>query len=95
MENLGARFMTDVQAQEARAFYGFQIAMENVHSEMYSLLLDEYVKDVQERRTLLGAIHTIPCIQKKAEWALKHISSSDRFAERLVGFACVEGAHLS
>jgi len=95
MENLAARFMSEVQAPEARAFYGFQIAIENVHSEMYSLLLDTYVRDNEERHKLFRAIHTIPCIQKKAAWALKWINNSDSFAERLVAFACVEGIHFS
>ncbi|KAG1663825.1 hypothetical protein FOA52_013390 [Chlamydomonas sp. UWO 241] len=95
MENLGQRFMNDVQVPEARAFYGFQVAIENVHSEMYSLLLDTYVKDRAECNDLLRAIHTIPCVARKAEWALKWISDSSCFAERLVAFACVEGIHFS
>ncbi|KAG2452500.1 hypothetical protein HYH02_002739 [Chlamydomonas schloesseri] len=95
MENLAARFMNDIQVPEARAFYGFQIAMENVHSEMYSVLLDHYVREPEERKQLFDAIHTIPTVAKKAEWAMRWISSSNVFAERLVGFACVEGIHFS
>ncbi|EFJ50567.1 hypothetical protein VOLCADRAFT_101784 [Volvox carteri f. nagariensis] len=95
MENLSARFMSEVQVPEARAFYGFQIAMENVHSEMYSVLLDHYVRDPAERRQLFNAIQTIATVGKKADWALRWISSSNSFAERLVAFACVEGIHFS
>eukprot|EP00884_Botryococcus_braunii_P011393 jgi/Botrbrau1/20254/Bobra.31_1s0040.2 len=95
MENLAMRFMNEVQIPEVRAFYGFQIAIENVHSEMYSLLLDHYVKDAEERQHLLRAIHTVPCIKKKAGWAMRWIGSTNSFAERLVAFACVEGIHFS
>ncbi|KXZ55961.1 hypothetical protein GPECTOR_2g1512 [Gonium pectorale] len=95
MENLAARFMSDVQVPEARAFYGFQIAIENVHSEMYSVLLDHYVRDPEERTKLFDAIHTIPTVGKKADWAMRWINSSGSFAERLVAFACVEGIHFS
>jgi ribonucleoside-diphosphate reductase subunit M2 len=94
-ENLGVRFMKDVQIPEARAFYGFQIAIENIHSEMYSLLLDTYIKDPVEKEHLFRAIDTIPVVQKKAEWALRWIESTDSFAERLVAFACVEGIFFS
>lgn len=85
----------DVQVPEARAFYGFQIAMENVHSEMYGLLLDAYIKDPKQRDHLFRAIHTMPCVKKKADWALNWIQSSQSFAQRLVAFACVEGIHFS
>lgn len=95
MENLAARFMSEVQVPEARAFYGFQIAIENVHSEMYSVLLDHYVREPEERNTLFNAIRTVPIIKKKAEWALRWINRADTFAERLVAFACVEGIHFS
>lgn len=95
VENLAERFMQDVQVPEARAFYGFQIAMENIHSEMYGNLLESYVKDEDERTLLFRAIHTIPCISKKANWAQSWISSERSFAERLVAFACVEGIHFS
>jgi len=95
LENLGVRFMKDVQISEARAFYGFQIAMENVHSEMYSLLIDTYINDTEEKQHLFSAIQTVPCVQKKAEWALKWIDSDTSFAERLVAFACIEGIFFS
>jgi ribonucleoside-diphosphate reductase subunit M2 len=94
LENLALRFMADVQSSEARAFYGFQIAMENIHSEMYSVLIDTYVEQ-QKKSSLFRAIETFPCIQKKAEWALKWIGDSSSFATRLVGFACVEGIFFS
>lgn len=94
-ENLGARFLKEVQIPEARAFYGFQIAIENIHSEMYSLLLDTYIKDPVEKTRLFHAIDTIPVVSKKAEWALKWIESSESFAQRLVAFACVEGIFFS
>jgi ribonucleoside-diphosphate reductase subunit M2 len=95
LENLCSRFMTDVQLPEARAFYGFQLAIENIHSEMYSLLLDAYIKDPQKRHDLFKAIHTVPTVAKKADWALEWIGSDASFAERLVGFACVEGIFFS
>ncbi|KAK9832304.1 hypothetical protein WJX74_005780 [Apatococcus lobatus] len=95
LENLALRFMSEVQAPEARAFYGFQIAIENVHSEMYSLLLQHYIKEPKRRMHLLRAIHTVPCVQKKAQWAMKWIGDRSSFAERLVAFACVEGIHFS
>ncbi|KAL5057143.1 hypothetical protein RYX36_028747 [Vicia faba] len=95
LENLAGRFMKEVQISEARAFYGFQIAIENIHSEMYSLLLEAYIKDSAEKNRLFHAIETIPCIAKKAEWAMKWIDSSDTFAERIVAFACVEGIFFS
>lgn len=95
LENLAQRFMTEIQVPEARCFYGFQIAIENVHSETYSVLLDTYIADTEEKTRLLRAISTIPCIQKKAEWAIRWIRSSDSFAERLVAFAAVEGIFFS
>ncbi|XP_059650122.1 ribonucleoside-diphosphate reductase small chain A [Cornus florida] len=95
LENLAARFLNDVQIPEARAFYGFQIAMENIHSEMYSLLLETYIKDSQEKHRLFNAIDNIPCVAEKAKWALDWIQSSTSFAERLVAFACVEGIFFS
>uniref|UniRef100_A0A6C0HY98 Uncharacterized protein n=1 Tax=viral metagenome TaxID=1070528 RepID=A0A6C0HY98_9ZZZZ len=94
LENLALRFMADVQSSEARAFYGFQIAMENIHSEMYSVLIDTYVEQ-QKKSSLFRAIETFPCIQKKAEWALTWIGNTSSFATRLVGFACVEGIFFS
>jgi ribonucleoside-diphosphate reductase subunit M2 len=95
LENLGVHFMMEVQIPEVRAFYGFQIAIENIHSEMYSLLLDSYIKDPGERCLLLRAIDNVECVRKKAEWSLKWIDSSESFAERLVAFACIEGIFFS
>ncbi|KAL1806595.1 hypothetical protein DCAR_0832412 [Daucus carota subsp. sativus] len=95
LENLAARFLNDVQIPEARAFYGFQIAMENIHSEMYSLLLETYIKDSMEKHRLFNAIESIPCVAQKAQWALNWIRSSTSFAVRLVAFACVEGIFFS
>ena len=94
LENLALRFMADVQSSEARAFYGFQIAMENIHSEMYSVLIDTYVEQ-QKKNSLFRAIETFPWIQKKADWALTWIGDASSFATRLVGFACVEGIFFS
>ena len=94
-ENLCERFSCEVQLPEARCFYGFQIAMENIHSETYSLLIDTYIKDKAEREHLFSAIDTVPCVRKKADWALRWISSGERFAERLVAFAVVEGIFFS
>ncbi|EFA78348.1 ribonucleotide reductase-related protein [Heterostelium album PN500] len=94
-ENLATRFMSEVQIPEARCFYGFQIAMENIHSETYSLLIDTYIQNPAEKTKLFNAIETIPCVQKKANWALKWISNSTSFAERLVAFAAVEGIFFS
>ncbi|KAH7296789.1 hypothetical protein KP509_26G038800 [Ceratopteris richardii] len=95
LENLAVRFMREVQIPEARAFYGFQIAMENIHSELYSLLLETYIKDSREKENLFNAIETIPCVAKKARWAMRWIESSTTFGERLVAFACVEGIFFS
>ncbi|KAE9453631.1 hypothetical protein C3L33_14457, partial [Rhododendron williamsianum] len=95
LENLAGRFMKEVQVAEARAFYGFQIAIENIHSEMYSLLLESYIKDSNEKDRLFHAIETIPCVEKKANWALKWIDGGESFAERIVAFACVEGIFFS
>jgi ribonucleoside-diphosphate reductase subunit M2 len=94
-ENLVERFSNDVQIPEARCFYGFQVMMENIHSEMYSLLIDTYVKDSVEKEHLFSAIDTIPCIRKKADWALRWITSNKSFAERLIAFAVVEGIFFS
>jgi ribonucleotide reductase beta subunit family protein with ferritin-like domain len=94
-ENLAMKFSNEVQITEARAFYGFQIAMENIHSETYSLLIDTYIKDTDEKNHLLGAVETIPVVQRKAEWALEWINDTNSFAERLVAFACVEGILFS
>jgi ribonucleoside-diphosphate reductase subunit M2 len=96
MENLASRFMNDVQLAEARAFYGFQIAMENIHSEMYSLLIDTYIDNKEQKNRLFNAISLFPCITKKADWARKWIADKDAsFASRLVAFACVEGIFFS
>ena len=93
---MGVRFMNEVQIPEAKCFYGFQIAMENIHSEMYSLLIDTYIKDNKEKDRLFRAIETIPVIKKKAEWALKWIEDKNsNFAIRLMAFACVEGIFFS
>ena len=94
-ENLVERFASEVQLPEARCFYGFQIAMENIHSETYALLIDAYVKAPAERERLLRAIETVPCVKAKAEWALKWIGSDATFGERLVAFAVVEGIFFS
>lgn len=95
LENLAARFMGEVQLPEARCFYGFQIAMENIHSEVYSLLIDRLVREKKERDSLFRAIETIPCVKKKADWALQWIHSDAPFAQRLVAFAAVEGIFFS
>jgi ribonucleoside-diphosphate reductase subunit M2 len=94
-ENLATRFQRDVESPVARLFYAFQNAMEGVHSETYSLLIDKYVQDKAEQDLYFRAIDTIPCIGKKADWALKWISSDKSFATRLVAFACVEGIFFS
>ncbi|KAG6829334.1 Ribonucleotide-diphosphate reductase (RNR), small subunit, partial [Tricholoma furcatifolium] len=95
-ENLLVRFSNEVKVDEARCFYGFQIMMQNVHSETYSLLIDTYIKDPVERNHLFDAIETIPCIKRKADWALRWISDQkSTFAERLVAFAAVEGIFFS
>jgi ribonucleoside-diphosphate reductase beta chain len=96
MENLSVRFMREVQWPEAKLFYSVQNFIEGVHSEMYSLLIDTYITDPQEKTTLFQAIKTIPCVQKKADWALAWIDNKDAsFATRLVGFAAVEGIFFS
>jgi len=95
LENLAGRFMREVQIPEARCFYGFQLAIENIHSETYSLLIDTYIRDPREKKRLFRAIETIPCVKKKAEWALKWITSSSSFAERLIAFSAVEGIFFS
>ena len=95
-ENLSGNFATEVQSAEARCFYGFQIAVENIHSETYSLLIDTYIKDQKEKMHLLHAIETVPCVQKKANWALKWCDSNNAsFAERMIAFAAVEGIFFS
>ncbi|MFH6993113.1 ribonucleotide-diphosphate reductase subunit beta [Flavobacterium sp. FlaQc-48] len=93
-ENLAENFVNEVQYAEAKFFYGFQIMMENIHSETYSLLIDTYVKDEAEKAELFNALEVFPAIKKKADWALKWIES-DSFAERLIAFAAVEGIFFS
>ncbi|WP_109831336.1 ribonucleoside-diphosphate reductase small subunit [Reichenbachiella versicolor] len=93
-ENLAENFVAEVQYTEAKFFYGFQIAIENIHSETYSLLIDTYVKDAEEKDKLFHAIETIPCVGKKADWALRWIENGS-FAERLIAFAAVEGIFFS
>merc|ERR1712166_367783 len=93
-ENLAIRFSNEVQIPEARCFYGFQIAIENIHSEMYSLLIDTYIKDEKQKDHLLRAIDTVPSVTKKAEWALRWINNGS-FAERIIAFAAVEGIFFS
>lgn len=93
-ENLAVNFMNEVQYPEARCFYGFQIMIENIHSETYSLLIDTYIKDFNEKHHLFHALETVPCVTKKGNWALRWISQGS-FAERLVAFAAVEGIFFS
>jgi len=95
LENLAVRFIDEVQISEARAFYGFQIAMENIHSESYSLLIDTYIKDKDEKNQLFRAIDNYPCIKQKADWCIKYINSNDSFSTRLIAFAVVEGIFFS
>lgn len=95
-ENLSQRFMGDVQLAEARAFYGFQIAMENIHSETYSILIETYIKNKEEKMKLFTAMESFPCIKKKADWAIRWIEDKNSsFATRLVAFACIEGIFFS
>jgi ribonucleotide reductase beta subunit family protein with ferritin-like domain len=96
LENLAVRFMSDIQLSEARAFYGFQIAMENIHSHTYSLLIETYIKNQEEKQRLFSAIDNYPCIKKKSDWAQKWINDNrSSFATRLVAFACIEGIFFS
>jgi ribonucleoside-diphosphate reductase beta chain len=93
-ENLAENFLSEVQYTEAKFFYGFQIMMENIHSETYSLLIDTYIKDSKEKDLLFNAIETMDCVKKKADWALDWIDNGS-FAERIVAFAAVEGIFFS
>lgn len=93
-ENLAVNFLSEVQYAEAKCFYGFQIMMENIHSETYSLLIDTYIKNPVEKDKMLRAVDTIPCVKKKADWALRWINDGN-FAERLIAFAAVEGIFFS
>merc|ERR1719479_683346 len=95
LENLASQFSTEVQAPEARAFYGFQMAMENIHSETYSLLIEQYIRDPVEKEAVFDAINTMPPVQAKASWAVQWMQTSNSFAERLVAFAAVEGVLFS
>merc|ERR1740133_571312 len=95
LENLGSQFMTEVQIPEARAFYGFQMAMENIHSETYSLLIEQYIRDPSEKEKIFDAIHTMPAVAEKAQWAVQWMQHDNSFAERIVAFACVEGILFS
>ena len=94
-ENLVERFCNEVQLLEAKFFYGFQIAIENIHSETYSLLIDTYIKDFTLKNKLLNAVETIPSVKKKADWALKWIGDKSDFSKRVIAFACVEGIFFS
>merc|ERR1719502_2374885 len=94
-ENLSVNFADEIQVSEARAFYGFQMAMENIHSETYSLLIDQYIKNTDEKMKLFNAIETIPAVAAKAKWACGWMSTDKSFYERIVGFACVEGILFS
>jgi ribonucleoside-diphosphate reductase subunit M2 len=94
-ENLSTNFSDEIQVPEARAFYGFQMAMENIHSETYSLLIEQYIRDTDERMNLFHAIETIPAVATKAQWAVNWMNPDRSFYERLVGFACVEGILFS
>lgn len=96
VENLAIRFMKDISIPEARCFYGFQLAIENIHSETYSMLIDTYVRDEVEKNNLFHAINTIPCVGQKAQWAMRWITDTkSSFAQRLIGFAAVEGIFFS
>merc|ERR1712085_101249 len=95
LENLAAQFTNEVQLPEARCFYGFQMAMENIHSETYSLLIEQYVRDPEEKEKIFDAIHTMPAVEEKAQWAVQWMNDESSFAERIVAFACVEGILFS
>jgi ribonucleoside-diphosphate reductase subunit M2 len=95
LENLGSRFSTEIQVPEARAFYGFQMAMENIHSETYSLLIEQYIRDPVEKDRVFDAIHTMPAVEEKANWAVQWMNEDNCFAERIVAFAAVEGILFS
>lgn len=95
VENLGKNFLAEIQIPEIRCFYGFQLMMENIHAETYSLLIDTYIKDSVEKTRLFQAMHNTPCIRKKAEWAMAYCESDSSFAERLLSFAIVEGVFFS
>jgi ribonucleoside-diphosphate reductase subunit M2 len=95
LENLASQFTTEVQIPEARAFYGFQMAMENIHSETYSLLIEQYIKDPAEKANIFNAIETMPAVRAKAQWAIQWMQKDNCFAERIIAFAAVEGVLFS
>merc|ERR1712199_18117 len=95
LENLASQFSTEVQLPEARAFYGFQMAMENIHSETYSLLIEQYIREPSEKEKIFDAIHTMPAVREKAEWAVQWMQNENSFAERVLAFAAVEGILFS
>jgi len=95
LENLASRFSSEIQVPEARAFYGFQMAMENIHSETYSLLIEQYIRDPVEKDRVFNAIQTMPAVQEKAQWAVQWMNNDNSFAERLIAFAAVEGVLFS
>merc|ERR1712196_283981 len=95
LENLASQFSTEIQIPEARAFYGFQIAMENIHSETYSLLIEQYIKDPEEKDRVFDAMHTMPPVEEKARWAMSWMNQENSFAERIIAFAAVEGILFS
>jgi ribonucleoside-diphosphate reductase subunit M2 len=95
LENLAAQFSTEVQIPEARAFYGFQMAMENIHSETYSLLIEQYIKEPAQKDKIFNAIETMPAVREKAQWAIQWMQKENSFAERIIAFAAVEGILFS
>merc|ERR1712013_359955 len=95
LENLAGQFATEVQIPEARAFYGFQIAMENIHSETYSLLIEQYIREPMEKEKIFNAIETMPAVREKAQWAIQWMQKDNSFAERIIAFAAVEGILFS
>merc|ERR1711920_551068 len=95
LENLAAQFSTEVQIPEARAFYGFQMAMENIHSETYSLLIEQYIREPAEKEKIFNAIETMPAVRDKAQWAIQWMQKENSFAERIIAFAAVEGILFS
>merc|ERR1712137_1097319 len=95
LENLASQFSTEVQLPEARAFYGFQMAMENIHSETYSLPIEQYIRDPTEQQKVFNAISTMPAVKEKAEWAVQWMNDENCFAERVMAFAAVEGVPFS
>merc|ERR1711979_32246 len=94
-ENLASQFSTEIQVPEARAFYGFQMAMENIHSETYSLLIEQYIREPAEKEKIFNAIETMPAVRDKAQWAIQLMQKESSFAERIIAFAAVEGILFS